>query len=189
MFISTLLNLQTPTERIPYSGSIYSHYMKWDDELNLTKDQELALNNAVSWWNMIRKYYSKTMNRFINIPRKFQHFTILGSAGSGKTSICSKIIESLPNLIPNRVLYMAPTGKAVSVLRKKGIQASTIHSAILSPHRIVNTTKFKSKYHSDILGEIVSNPKYQKYIGTSNTSPFFDIVNLQGQYPMLVYIQ
>lgn len=51
-----------------------------------------------------------------------------GVAGSGKTTVISHLIEDLPEFA-----VCAFTGKAANVLRKKGIDASTIHSLIYKP--------------------------------------------------------
>lgn len=55
---------------------------------------------------------------------------VFGFAGTGKTTIAKQINEDLNG----GVLYMAFTGKAALVLRKKGCAlASTIHGAIYKP--------------------------------------------------------
>jgi len=57
-------------------------------------------------------------------------FVLSGRAGTGKSTIINKVIEEL-RLREDEVRYLAPTGKAVSVLRSKGIRkAMTIHSFI-----------------------------------------------------------
>ena len=56
-----------------------------------------------------------------------QLFRLFGYAGTGKTTLISEIA----NLVKGQVLYMAYTGKAALIMRKKGCDdASTIHSAI-----------------------------------------------------------
>lgn len=54
--------------------------------------------------------------------------TVGGYAGTGKTTLISHLIKVLPNWV-----VCAYTGKAASVLRQKGIHASTIHSLIYRP--------------------------------------------------------
>jgi len=51
--------------------------------------------------------------------------TLGGYAGTGKTTLIKSLVETLPG-----AKVMAFTGKAAHVLRKKGVNASTIHSAI-----------------------------------------------------------
>lgn len=54
---------------------------------------------------------------------------LAGLAGTGKTTVSKFIYERWMNLGVN-VIVMAPTGKAASVLRKKGVPAKTIHSVV-----------------------------------------------------------
>jgi exodeoxyribonuclease-5 len=54
-------------------------------------------------------------------------FTLAGRAGTGKSTIISEVIKNL-GLTSEEVKYLAPTGKAVSVLKSKGnLTATTIH--------------------------------------------------------------
>lgn len=60
--------------------------------------------------------------------RERQVVTCGGLAGVGKSFLVSHIIKSLPEFA-----VCAFTGKATNVLRKKGLDASTIHSLIYTP--------------------------------------------------------
>ena len=53
--------------------------------------------------------------------------TLGGYAGSGKTTVISHL---WPRFQAEGMLFMAPTGKAADVMRRKGIKAVTIHQAI-----------------------------------------------------------
>lgn len=53
-----------------------------------------------------------------------REFVLAGLAGTGKTTMM-KMLNSVVS--DHRVIYLAPTNKAASVLRTKGIPASTIH--------------------------------------------------------------
>jgi exodeoxyribonuclease V len=53
---------------------------------------------------------------------------VAGYAGTGKSFLISKLIKILPNYV-----VCSFTGKAASVLRKKGVPATTIHSLIYRP--------------------------------------------------------
>ncbi len=53
------------------------------------------------------------------------HQTLGGLAGTGKSTIIRSLVERLP-----RFAVCAYTGKAAQVLRRKGVEASTIHSLI-----------------------------------------------------------
>ena len=63
--------------------------------------------------------------------RTQQSTTLGGYAGTGKSTVITHLIRLLPGY---RVL--AYTGKAVNVLRSKGVQAATIHSALYNPREI-----------------------------------------------------
>jgi exodeoxyribonuclease-5 len=54
-------------------------------------------------------------------------FRLGGYAGTGKTALASVLIPELRTLHKKDVKVVAPTGKAASVLRAKGINATTIH--------------------------------------------------------------
>ncbi len=63
-------------------------------------------------------------------PHGPQCFRLFGYAGSGKTTLARHLVED----VSGSVLFMAYTGKAALVLKKKGCTgASTIHSAIYKP--------------------------------------------------------
>lgn len=60
-----------------------------------------------------------------------QFFYLAGYAGVGKSTICSIAIEEIKKKYKIKTINTATyTGKAASVLRKKGVDASTIHSMI-----------------------------------------------------------
>lgn len=61
-------------------------------------------------------------------------YTLTGVAGSGKSSIIPTIISVL-GLNTYNVLFTAYTGKAVSVLRMKGMTANTIHKQFYNIYR------------------------------------------------------
>lgn len=56
-------------------------------------------------------------------------FEISGAAGTGKTTVVREIINNL-GLDMNEVIFMAYVGKATLALRRNGLNAQTIHSAI-----------------------------------------------------------
>ncbi len=83
--------------------------------MQLTPAQEAAVNAAIMW--------SRGDD---------PEFVLAGFAGTGKTTIVRDLVEKLEG----RVLCVAPTGKAASVLKSKlpdGAQVSTIHAFIYSP--------------------------------------------------------
>lgn len=63
-----------------------------------------------------------------------------GAAGTGKTTLISNLIKVLPNWA-----VCAYTGKAAEVLRRKGVDASTIHSLIYTPAMSSDGSIFRDK--------------------------------------------
>lgn len=80
----------------------------------LTEEQQAALQRIHEWHG--------------NDPYRTP-FRLFGAAGTGKTTLAKHITEALGV----DAVFGAYTGKAASVLRRKGVPASTIHSAIYRP--------------------------------------------------------
>jgi ATP-dependent exoDNAse (exonuclease V) alpha subunit len=70
------------------------------------------------------------------VKEKVPQQTLGGYAGTGKTTVIRALKESLPSCS-----VCAFTGKAASVLRRKGVEASTIHSLIYEPKEAKDTGK------------------------------------------------
>lgn len=83
----------------------------------LTNEQENAIKKAKEW------YLSDDKKPFV----------LLGCAGSGKSTIVSFIVDGLGLNPESEVKYVTFTGKAASVLIKKGNPATTIHKLIYIP--------------------------------------------------------
>jgi exodeoxyribonuclease-5 len=82
---------------------------------DLAPDQLAALDRAVVWYSTRDRLY----------------FRLEGAAGCGKTSLARSIAD---RLAPGSTAYIAPTGKAATVLRSKGCDgATTVHAAIYKP--------------------------------------------------------
>ena len=97
--------------------------------IRLNEDQERILHEAVS---TIRKGNE-------------QVYEYEGKAGTGKTFLAKEICKAL-NLDPERVLPMAYTGAAGSVLRKKGFyNATTLHRGLYHPEEVPNPKYKDSK--------------------------------------------
>lgn len=88
-----------------------------DVSFTLTDEQNYAIELAKQWY--LNKEYKKP-------------FVLLGCAGSGKSTIVKYLIE-LIGINSCNVRYATYTGKAASVLIKKGNPAMTIHKLIYDP--------------------------------------------------------
>jgi exodeoxyribonuclease-5 len=86
------------------------------NQFTLSEDQQLATRLAVEWFHSAL-YLHKNI------------FVISGYAGSGKSTVLSYIIMQL-NIPQYKIIYAAYTGKAATVLRKKGLNAVTVHRLI-----------------------------------------------------------
>jgi exodeoxyribonuclease-5 len=91
--------------------------------ITLTAEQDAAIEAVRKWWDTA--YY-----------RDGAPFRLFGPAGTGKTTL-ARYIEDAFGL----VVFGAYTGKAASVLNRKGVPASTIHSAIYQPVFSAETRK------------------------------------------------
>lgn len=84
-------------------------------DILLTSDQENAKKSIMEW--------------FLNLDT--QVFVLSGYAGTGKTFLLKHVICDCLSLEPEKqVAFVAPTGKAASILIRGGTPASTIHSLI-----------------------------------------------------------
>lgn len=68
--------------------------------------------------------------RWLRDPNGKQTFYLAGVAGSGKSTLVEHIVKDLTG----RIVYMAPTGKAALVMRRKNCpDAKTVHQVIYKP--------------------------------------------------------
>jgi len=99
--------------------------------MTLTTDQESALVMAEAWWR--------------DPGRAERPFRLDGYAGTGKTFIAESFVERL-GIDPDRVLAVAPTGKAARVLaRRTGWPTSTIHRALYIPIEDPRVTRARAR--------------------------------------------
>lgn len=89
-----------------------------------------------------------------------QYFSLSGPAGSGKTTIIRYLIEYI-GLGIDEVACAAYVGKAVSVLRSHGLNASTIHSLIYYPTDVPETDEEGNIMH-DQYGNVITKLKFFK---------------------------
>ena len=109
--------------------------------------QEKAIELAELW------YKARTENNYLN--RVPQVFEITGPAGSGKTSIIYGLVERLGLDIKKDVLFLALVGQAAFVMRTKGLNAQTIHSAIMAAHD-VGVKDIEGKFVLDEKGKAIT---------------------------------
>lgn len=97
-------------------------------------------------WSPQQEQAIKAVGKWLADKRSPQIFRLFGYAGSGKTTLAKRMAED----VVGNVLYMAFTGKAALVLRKKGCEgASTIHSAIYKPEEDPVTGHMQFKLNPD----------------------------------------
>lgn len=84
--------------------------------IQLTAEQENALDAIQGW--------------FLDGAARDTPFRLFGPAGTGKTTLAKSLARALGT---SNIVYGAYTGKAAHVLRRKGVPATTIHSAIYCP--------------------------------------------------------
>lgn len=84
-------------------------------EFILTPDQQRAKDAIIEWY----------------LHLNTSSFVLTGYAGTGKTSLLQHVVCEALNLTPGKkAAFVAPTGKAASILIRSGTPASTIHSLI-----------------------------------------------------------
>lgn len=113
--------------------------------IEMSPDQKNAHDDVLVWYQ----------------EGKPQILTLGGYAGSGKTSVLAKIVESLRAVRSTRIVFCAFTGKASLVMRRKLTAANvlhddycgTIHGLIYEPRKENGKLKFKrvSNLNADLI--------------------------------------
>ena len=86
--------------------------------IELTDEQESLKKEIIRWYR--------------NFPYGKPYYYYSGAAGTGKTTVIHSVIDEL-DLDISEVISCAYVGKAVLVLMRHGLPASTIHSLIYTP--------------------------------------------------------
>ena len=105
-------------------------------EITLTADQEKAKNLITEW--------------YLNTDDLF--FVLSGYAGTGKTFLINHVVKDVLRLkAGEEAVFVSPTGKAASILVKRGTPAGTVHSLIYR--------REEDDYEVDENGEIVESER------------------------------
>ena len=108
-------------------------------QIQLTPEQEAAVKAAVTCLS----------------GHSSENLTIGGYAGVGKTVLIKSIVDEMTKL-GSFIAVTAFAGKAVSVLRKKGVyRAQTLHSLMYKPDKIDGKLTFSKLYDLECDGVIV----------------------------------
>lgn len=107
--------------------------------IKLNEQQEKAKDLIVDWFK------NKTNEKLI--------FVLAGYAGTGKTFLINHIIKNELNL-EGKVAFIAPTGKAASVLIQRGsTNACTIHKLIYN--------RVEKESQTEINGKIIKTKRFE----------------------------
>lgn len=106
------------------------------DTITLTEQQQQAACKIKNWYN--------------NGKPKSQIFVLSGYAGTGKTFLIDYLISNILQLKPEEVSFVAPTGKAASVLIQRGRDAETVHRLIYNVVEKENNPNDPKKHKQNI---------------------------------------
>lgn len=107
--------------------------MDKDNQAFLQPSQLLRKNFPFEPTSGQAAFFSKMDTFLLLNPEEKPTFVLRGYAGTGKTSVISAVVKSLPQL-QQRSLLLAPTGRAAKVMSNySGRAAYTIHKIIYKP--------------------------------------------------------
>ena len=101
--------------------------------IQFSEQQESALRKVNDWLKEIEAHGVRSEN---------QVFRLFGYAGTGKSTILKYISDTMGMA----ALFVSFTGKAVAVLRRKGIpNADTIHSVLYKPRSVIDEEDIRAR--------------------------------------------
>lgn len=108
------------------------------DNITLNEQQLEAKDKIINWWK--------------NQREEKQYFILAGYAGTGKTFLAKYITTHYLDVPEEKIAFIAPTGKAASVLIQRGAyNATTIHKLIYN--------RVETEYENEINGKIIKTKK------------------------------
>ncbi|MEN2282623.1 AAA family ATPase [Algoriphagus sp. SE2] len=104
------------------------------DNQHIPKPSDLLVKNFPFTPTLGQNEFFRKMDQFLSLEASTQPtFVLRGYAGTGKTSVISALVKSLPRL-NMRALLLAPTGRAAKVMGNYSKRAAyTIHKIIYKP--------------------------------------------------------
>lgn len=107
----------------------------------LTSEQKNIFDDVMSWYN---REWDKIDLENRNIEEDF--YSIFGKAGTGK----STLIQTLYSYMGGNIKFVAYTGKATEVLRKKNLPVTTIHKLIYYLREKEKTDDGREQLHFEV---------------------------------------
>lgn len=136
--------------------------------MKLTSMQREAIEKCVAW------YFDHDKER--------KYFIIHGKAGVGKTFIVQTLVQVL-GLASYNTLFCAYSGKAVSVLRKRGNFANTVHKTFYHTYRRSDgEAAFNKKKGLPNVIKLICIDEY----GMLNNQMVNDILEVAGSIPVVM---
>ncbi len=89
----------------------------------------MATTEEIEWTQSQKRARKEILDWYHDSPK--QYFVLAGYAGTGKTTLISRIVNVDLKLEPDvSAMFVTPTGKAATVIIRKGTKAGTVHRLI-----------------------------------------------------------
>lgn len=162
---SKIINTRTSSDyRIGRRKPSYDKLKIFNTEINYPEIVNKDLNDIVNdnyYWDKIVDIQPITQ-KFYDVTIPSNHTFISNSIishNTGKTSLINYAVDELG--IHGKVLYMAYTGKATTILHKKGIEAHTIHSKIYQREESYDDKKDELNIDYYLKGSLSDTTEYK----------------------------